>query len=91
MYLVTLVSTMIAMAVLQCASRTVRSSARQLYRRGIPTTPAQNDTRLSNRRGTPELRRRLPSVRHEVVADAGHAVQNDKPVELARLVDDFLG
>jgi pimeloyl-ACP methyl ester carboxylesterase len=30
-------------------------------------------------------------VRREVVADAGHAVQNDKPVELARLVDDFLG
>jgi pimeloyl-ACP methyl ester carboxylesterase len=30
-------------------------------------------------------------VRLEVVADAGHAVQNDKPVELARLVGDFLG
>jgi pimeloyl-ACP methyl ester carboxylesterase len=30
-------------------------------------------------------------VRLEVVADAGHAVQNDEPVELARLVDDFLG
>jgi pimeloyl-ACP methyl ester carboxylesterase len=30
-------------------------------------------------------------VRLEVVADAGHAGQNDKPVELARLVDDFLG
>jgi pimeloyl-ACP methyl ester carboxylesterase len=30
-------------------------------------------------------------VRLEVVADAGHAVPNDKPVELARLVDDFLG
>jgi pimeloyl-ACP methyl ester carboxylesterase len=37
-----------------------------------------------------ELRRRLPSAQIEVVAEAGHAVQNDMPVELARLVDKFL-
>ena len=37
-----------------------------------------------------ELERRLPSARVEVVDGAGHAVQNDKPRELAALVDDFL-
>jgi pimeloyl-ACP methyl ester carboxylesterase len=36
-----------------------------------------------------ELQRRQPAARLEVVADAGHAVQNDRPVELARLVESF--
>jgi pimeloyl-ACP methyl ester carboxylesterase len=36
-----------------------------------------------------ELRRRNPKARVEVVDGAAHAVQNDKPVELARLVLDF--
>jgi pimeloyl-ACP methyl ester carboxylesterase len=36
-----------------------------------------------------ELLRRLPSARVEHVADAGHSVQGDAPVELARLIDDF--
>ncbi len=36
-----------------------------------------------------ELLRRLPSARVERV-DAGHSVQGDQPVELARLLDDFL-
>jgi len=37
-----------------------------------------------------ELRRRLPAARIEVVDGAGHAVQNDKPLQLASLVEDFL-
>jgi len=36
-----------------------------------------------------ELRRRLPTARVERVADAGHSVQGDTPVELAALIADF--
>jgi len=36
-----------------------------------------------------ELRRRAPSARVEHVANAGHSVQGDAPVELARLIADF--
>ncbi len=36
-----------------------------------------------------ELRRRQPSARIERLADAGHSVQGDMPVELARLIEDF--
>jgi pimeloyl-ACP methyl ester carboxylesterase len=36
-----------------------------------------------------EMRRRLPSIRVEVVAGAGHAVQSDRPLELVRLLEDF--
>ncbi len=36
-----------------------------------------------------ELRRRLPSARVEHVTDAGHSVQGDDPLELARLIQDF--
>jgi pimeloyl-ACP methyl ester carboxylesterase len=37
-----------------------------------------------------ELRRRNPAARVEHVAEAGHSVQGDTPVELARLLTDFL-
>jgi pimeloyl-ACP methyl ester carboxylesterase len=37
-----------------------------------------------------EMRRRLPGVRVEVVDGAGHAVQSDRPLELVRLIDEFL-
>jgi pimeloyl-ACP methyl ester carboxylesterase len=37
-----------------------------------------------------ELRRRVPAVRVEVVAGAGHSVQGDRPRELAALLEDFL-
>ncbi|HKA94116.1 MAG TPA: alpha/beta hydrolase [Acidimicrobiia bacterium] len=37
-----------------------------------------------------ELRRRQPDVRVEVVEGAGHSVQGDRPVELARLIESFL-
>jgi len=37
-----------------------------------------------------ELLRRCPKARIERVAEAGHSVQGDAPVELARLLEDFL-
>ncbi len=37
-----------------------------------------------------ELQRRQPGVRVEHVEEAGHSVQGDQPVELARLIDDFV-
>lgn len=37
-----------------------------------------------------ELVRRLPAARIEHVAEAGHSVQGDAPLELARLLDDFV-
>jgi pimeloyl-ACP methyl ester carboxylesterase len=37
-----------------------------------------------------EVRRRAPSVRVEVVEGAGHSIQGDRPVELARLLGGFL-
>jgi pimeloyl-ACP methyl ester carboxylesterase len=37
-----------------------------------------------------ELLRRLPNARVEHVDEAGHSVQGDQPVELARLIDDFV-
>ncbi|HLM63547.1 MAG TPA: alpha/beta hydrolase [Acidimicrobiales bacterium] len=37
-----------------------------------------------------EMRRRLPGLRVEMVDGAGHAVQSDRPLELVRLIDDFL-
>jgi pimeloyl-ACP methyl ester carboxylesterase len=38
-----------------------------------------------------ELRRRQPSARVELVEGAGHSIQGDRPVELAALLDDFVG
>ena len=35
-----------------------------------------------------ELRRRRPAVRVEVVEGAGHSIQGDQPLELARLIDE---
>ena len=37
-----------------------------------------------------ELLRRLPNARVEHVEEAGHSVQGDQPIELARLIDDFV-
>jgi pimeloyl-ACP methyl ester carboxylesterase len=37
-----------------------------------------------------ELRRRQPGARVELVADAGHSIQGDQPVALARLLEDFV-
>ncbi len=38
-----------------------------------------------------ELRRRAPAVRVEVVEGAGHSIQGDQPLTLARLLADFVG
>jgi pimeloyl-ACP methyl ester carboxylesterase len=37
-----------------------------------------------------ELARRQPDARVELVEGAGHSIQGDRPVELARLLEDFL-
>jgi pimeloyl-ACP methyl ester carboxylesterase len=37
-----------------------------------------------------ELLRRRPDARVEHVEQAGHSVQGDQPIELARLIDDFV-
>ncbi len=37
-----------------------------------------------------ELARRRPAVRVEVVDGAGHSVQGDQPLELARIIEDFI-
>jgi len=36
-----------------------------------------------------ERRRRLPALRVEVVPGAGHSVQSDAPLHLARLIEEF--
>jgi pimeloyl-ACP methyl ester carboxylesterase len=38
-----------------------------------------------------ELKRRRPDARIEHVADAGHSIQGDAPLELVRLLQDFAG
>jgi pimeloyl-ACP methyl ester carboxylesterase len=37
-----------------------------------------------------EFKRRKPDVRVEIVDDAGHSIQGDQPLELARLLSDFV-
>jgi pimeloyl-ACP methyl ester carboxylesterase len=37
-----------------------------------------------------EFRRRQPGLRLEVVANAGHSVQGDQPLELRKLINDFV-
>ena len=37
-----------------------------------------------------EMQRRLPSIRVEVVPDAGHSIQGDQPLVLAALLEDFV-
>jgi pimeloyl-ACP methyl ester carboxylesterase len=37
-----------------------------------------------------EMQRRLHDMRLEVVDGAGHAVQSDRPLDLVRLIDEFV-
>ncbi|MGH9025691.1 MAG: alpha/beta fold hydrolase, partial [Acidimicrobiia bacterium] len=37
-----------------------------------------------------EMVRRLPGLRAETVEGAGHAIQSDQPLELVRLINDFV-
>jgi pimeloyl-ACP methyl ester carboxylesterase len=48
-----------------------------------------SDSQFTGANDVAEFRRRLPAARVEVVAGAGHAVQSDQPLALARLIDDF--
>jgi pimeloyl-ACP methyl ester carboxylesterase len=48
-----------------------------------------SDSQFTGADDVAEFRRRLPAARVEVVAGAGHAVQSDQPLALARLIDDF--
>ena len=47
------------------------------------------DSRFTVAEDVAEFRRRLPAARVEVVPGAGHAVQSDQPLALARLIEDF--
>ena len=37
-----------------------------------------------------EMKRRIPGLRTETVPGAGHAVQSDRPLDLVRLLEDFV-
>jgi pimeloyl-ACP methyl ester carboxylesterase len=47
------------------------------------------DSQLVTPGDVDEMRRRLPSLRVETVAGAGHAVQSDRPLDLVALIQDF--
>jgi pimeloyl-ACP methyl ester carboxylesterase len=48
------------------------------------------DSQFTGEQDVAEFRRRLPAARVEVVPGAGHAVQSDQPLALARLINDFV-
>ena len=48
------------------------------------------DSQFTAEEDVAEFRRRLPAARVEVVPGAGHAVQSDRPLPLARLIEDFI-
>ena len=48
------------------------------------------DSSFTGEADVAEFRRRLPAARVEVVPDAGHAIQSDQPLALARLINDFV-
>jgi pimeloyl-ACP methyl ester carboxylesterase len=48
------------------------------------------DSKFVTDGATAEFRRRQPGLRVEVVAGSGHAVQSDQPLELTRLIQDFV-
>jgi len=57
----------------------------------VPTMMVQGaDSVFVTAEDRAEFERRMPAVRWEVVAGAGHAVQSDQPLVLADLVDNFL-
>ena len=47
------------------------------------------DSQFTGAEDVAEFQRRLPAARVEVVPGAGHAVQSDQPLALARLIEDF--
>jgi pimeloyl-ACP methyl ester carboxylesterase len=48
------------------------------------------DSPFTGEEDVAEFRRRLPAARVEVVPGAGHAIQSDQPLALARLIEDFI-
>jgi pimeloyl-ACP methyl ester carboxylesterase len=48
------------------------------------------DSQFTGEEDVAEFRRRLPGARVEVVPGAGHAVQSDQPLALARLIENFI-
>ena len=48
------------------------------------------DSPFTGEEDVAEFRRRLPAAQVEVVPGAGHAVQSDQPLALARLIEDFV-
>jgi pimeloyl-ACP methyl ester carboxylesterase len=48
------------------------------------------DSRFVRDDDVAQFRSRMPGLRTEVVADAGHAIQSDQPLALARLIDRFV-
>ena len=48
------------------------------------------DSQFTGEQDVAEFRQRLPAARVEVVPGAGHAIQSDQPLALARLIEDFL-
>jgi pimeloyl-ACP methyl ester carboxylesterase len=48
------------------------------------------DSPFTGEEDVAEFRRRLPAARVEVVPGAGHAIQSDQPLALARLIEDFV-
>ena len=47
------------------------------------------DSQFTSADDVAEFRRRLPAARVEIVPGAGHAIQSDQPLALARLIDEF--
>lgn len=47
-------------------------------------------SRFTSEEDVAEFRRRLPGARVEVVPGAGHAIQSDQPLALARLIEDWM-
>jgi len=37
-----------------------------------------------------QFRSRMPGLRAEMVPEAGHAIQSDQPLALARLIEEFV-
>jgi esterase len=48
------------------------------------------DSPFTSEEDVAEFRRRLPAAQVETVPDAGHAIQSDQPLVLARLINDFI-
>jgi pimeloyl-ACP methyl ester carboxylesterase len=48
------------------------------------------DSPFTGEEDVAEFRRLLPAARVEVVPGAGHAIQSDQPLALARLIEDFI-